>query len=284
MENITGSESYKKEQISKKKYELKSEIDSNIDTLNTTQITHEKTTEHTKTIDPLYDAISSLSLIRTSGSDIDIVNAARVSYGKIIEEISTKDRKLIAFLLEHNHTSPFEHNQLSFRVKAPLFVARQWMRHRMNSYNEISYRYAKAPLEFYIPSEWRLQDRENKQASGESFTDIQLVEEYKKALELSKNTYEHLLEKGVSRELARGILPVCTYTQFIFTCNLHSLMHFLTLRLNKAAQYEIRQFALGMLAFASQAFPIAIEEWQQKKLTRQEYGDIEKDTQKMFSK
>jgi len=230
----------------------------------------------TITIDPLFDNISSLSLIRSSGSDIDIVNAARVSYGKIIETISTKDRKLIAFLLEHNHTSPFEHNQLSFRVKAPLFVARQWMRHRMNSYNEISYRYAKAPLEFYVPLYWRLQGAENKQASGENFTDIELVEEYKKSLELSKNTYEKLLDRGVSRELARGILPVCTYTQFIFTCNLHSLMHFLMLRLSEDAQYEIRQFALGMLAFTQEIFPIAMSEWLRIKIKPEEYESIQK--------
>src|SRR5690349_6130544 len=101
-----------------------------------------------KSIDPLKDGISSIELVRASGSDVDIANAARVSYCKFVTEITERDTKLIKFLLEHNHTSPFEHNQLSFRVKAPIFVARQWMRHRMNSYNEISYRYVKAPLEF----------------------------------------------------------------------------------------------------------------------------------------
>src|SRR3982751_4157421 len=85
-------------------------------------------------IDPLGDAISSVELVRISGSDLDIVNAARVSYGKISSHVSDRDKNLIRFLLEHNHTSPFEHNQLSFRIKSPIFVARQWMRHRMNSY------------------------------------------------------------------------------------------------------------------------------------------------------
>src|SRR3990172_9234388 len=113
-------------------------------------------------IDALGDGISSVELVRVSGSDLDVVNAARVSYGKTSTLVSDRDKKLIAFLMEHNHTSPFEHNQLSFRIKAPIFVARQWMRHRMNSYNEISYRYVQAPLEFYIPPKWPYQDTVNK--------------------------------------------------------------------------------------------------------------------------
>jgi len=99
-------------------------------------------------LDPLKDGISSIELIRISGSDIDIVNAARVSYGKQTNTLSEKDTKLIAYLLKHRHTSPFEHNQLSFRIKAPMFVVRQWIRHRMNSYNEISYRYVKAEARY----------------------------------------------------------------------------------------------------------------------------------------
>lgn len=287
MKSIPGFENHKNTQNSATMPENNTHtnhVNSINNVVNAAPVSSDTINEYMTTIDPLSDNISSLSLIRISGSDVDIVNAARVSYGKIIEAISTRDQKLIAFLLEHNHTSPFEHNQLSFRVKAPLFVARQWMRHRMNSYNEISYRYAKAPLEFYIPLHWRLQDEENKQASGAHFTNTELVENYKKSLELSKKTYEQLLDQGVSRELARGILPVCTYTQFIFTCNLHSLMHFLTLRLTKGAQYEIRQFALGMLAFASKGFPIAIEEWKKKKLQIEEYKNIEEDIQKLFLK
>lgn len=212
-------------------------------------------------IDPLGDGVSSLSLIRASGSDVDIVNAARVSYGKFITEVKERDRGLIRFLVEHNHTSPFEHNQLSFRIKAPMFVARQWMRHRMNSYNEISYRYVKAPLEFYIPPKWRYQDEVNKQASVGAFDDAQALADYKKGLEVTRQAYESLLERGICRELARGILPVCTYTQFIFTCNLQSLTHFLKLRLNPGAQHEIRMFAHGMLSLALPHFPVCLEEW-----------------------
>src|SRR5579885_995190 len=176
-------------------------------------------------LDPLGDGISSLELVRVSGSDIDIVNAARVSYGKLVTELTDRDRTLIRYLIQHLHTSPFEHNQLSFRIKCPIYTARQWMRHRMNSYNEISYRYVKAPLEFYIPGIWRHQDKHNKQSSLAPFSNQELMDRYKQSLALSVQVYEQLLEQGVGRELARGVLPLCTYTEFIYTCNLHSLMH-----------------------------------------------------------
>lgn len=205
-------------------------------------------------LDPLGDGISSLELIRVSGSDIDIVNAARVSYGKFSTTLSDRDRKLIKYLIDHEHTSPFEHNQLSFRVKAPIYVARQWMRHRMNSYNEISYRYVEAALEFYIPPYWRWQDAVNRQCSTGSFCDENALATYKEALAKASFVYESLLRTGVSREQARGVLPLCTYTEFIYTCNLHSLMHFLRLRLDKGAQHEIRSFAVGLLKLAKRHF------------------------------
>lgn len=214
-------------------------------------------------IDPLHDGISSVELIRTSGSDIDVVNAARVSYGKFVTQLSDRDAKLIRFLLEHKHTSPFEHNQLSFRIKAPIFVVRQWMRHRMNSYNEMSLRYVKAPLEFYVPPYWRYQDTQNKQASVGSFKDDALKKQYETIITNAVETYESMLSQGVCRELARGILPLCTYTEFIFTCNLHSLMHFLTLRLHAGAQYEIRQFALALLQLALPHFSISLGVWRE---------------------
>lgn len=212
-------------------------------------------------LDPLGDGISSLSLFRVSGSDIDVVNATRVSFGKTVTEISERDKTLIRYLAEHQHTSPFEHNQLSFRVKCPIFVARQWMRHRMNAYNEISYRYVKSKLEFYIPPTFRYQSATNRQASDGAFIDEQMLELYKSAINTSAKAYEALLEKGVCRELARGLLPVATYTEFIFTCNLHSLIHFLKLRLHEGAQYEIRQYALGMLELAKPHFPVSLQAW-----------------------
>jgi len=212
-------------------------------------------------IDPLQDKISGIALVRVSGSDIDIVNAARVSYGKFTTQITEKDAKLIKFLLEHKHDTPFEHNQLSFRIKAPIFVVRQWMRHRMNSYNEISYRYVQSALEFYIPQEWRFQDIVNKQASAGAFLDESLKEKYLNALNTAASTYEELLVGGVSREMARSVLPLCTYTEFIYTCNLRSLMHFLELRLHQGAQKEIQLFAQALLQLATPHFPVAFAEW-----------------------
>jgi thymidylate synthase (FAD) len=210
---------------------------------------------------PLGDGISSLELIRISGSDLDIVNAARVSYGKTSETITDRDEKLLRYLMEHNHTSPFEHNQLSFRVKAPIYVVREWMRHRMNSYNEISYRFTKPKIEFYIPPAWRHQDRVNKQSSEGSFADTKLQELYQKSIQESYAVYEELLQNGVCREQARGVLPVCIYTEFIYTCNLHSLMHFLKLRLSSGAQYEIRAYAYGLLCLSEPHFPASLGLW-----------------------
>lgn len=216
------------------------------------------------TIDPLNDTISSVQLVRVSGSDIDVVNAARVSYGKFITEMSPKDVKLVEYLMEHDHTSPFEHNQLSFRIKCPLFVARQWMRHRMNSYNEISYRYVEAPIEFYVPSPWRYQDHKNRQGSVGAFESEELKARYLQTIELCFKAYKDLLEQNVAREIARGLLPLCTYTEFIFTCNLHSLTHFLRLRTHAGAQFEIRQYAYAMLKLALPHFPISLHAWKKK--------------------
>ena len=214
-------------------------------------------------LDPLGDGISSLELIRVSGSDVDIVNAARVSFGKHVTEMNEKETKLIRYLVKHMHTSPFEHNQLSFRVKTPLFVSRQWMRHRMNSYNEISYRYVKSALEFYTPSKWRYQDNQNRQGSVGSFEDEAMKKIYLDGLKAATEGYEALLAGGVARELARGLLPMCTYTEFIFTCNLHSLIHFLRLRLEPGAQYEIRMFAQGILKLALPHFPASLGAWKE---------------------
>lgn len=230
-------------------------------------------TEHENKIDPLQDGLSSIELVRCSGTDLDIANAARVSYGRISHEVSERDIKLINFLMEHNHSSPFEHNQLSFRVKAPIFVTRQWMRHRINSYNEISYRYVEVKTEFYIPKAWRFQDKENKQSSFGAFEDKTITDEYTKSIEQSYAHYQAMLQAGVCREQARAILPVATYTEFIYTCNLRSLMNFMQLRLGDGAQMEIREYAKGLLKLALPYFPIALEAWRKKYLTGKEWED-----------
>jgi thymidylate synthase (FAD) len=224
-------------------------------------------------IDPLGDNISSVELVRVSGSDLDIANAARVSYGRVSHAISDRDKKLINFLMEHNHSSPFEHNQLSFRIKAPIFIARQWMRHRINSYNEVSYRYVRVNTEFYIPQTFRLQDTENKQSSHGSFTNEELKVQYQKALEDAYAAYTKMLEAGVAREQARAILPVATYTEFIFTTNLQALMHFMKLRLGSGAQKEIREYALALLKLALPHFPHSLEAWRKKYLVGKEWDD-----------
>lgn len=215
-------------------------------------------------LDPLGDGISSLELLRVSGSDLEIANAARVSYGKLSSVLTERDKILINFLMDNEHTSPFEHNQLSFRVKCPIFVTRQWMRHRMSSYNEISYRYVKSALEFYIPKNWRYQHPVNRQCSVGEFEDTACLEAYKQSLAAAVQAYEFMLEKGVARELARGVLPLCTYTSFIYTVNLQSLMHFLKLRLPSDAQPEIQKFAQGLLELALPHFPVALEAWRKK--------------------
>src|SRR3990167_10615310 len=158
--------------------------------------------------DPLDDGISSVELVRVSGSDIDVVNAARVSFGKFVTELDEKDIKLINYLMKHDHTSPFEHNQLSFRIKAPIYVIRQWMRHRMSSYNEISYRYVESALEFYIPAVWRNQAVSNRQGSCGEFKDDNLFITYQAFLNQAAQTYHDLLAAGVCREQARGVLPL----------------------------------------------------------------------------
>lgn len=217
-----------------------------------------------KQLDPLADGISSLELIRVSGSDLDVVNAARVSYGKISNDFTEKDANLVRYMLMHEHMSPFEHNQLSFRVKAPMFVARQWFRHRLNSFNEVSYRYVQAPEEFYVPKMFRWQDKKSKQSSYGSFEDKALRDEYIAAITQSRLVYEKLVAADVCREQARGVLPVCVYTEFIFTCNLRSLMHFLQLRLDTHAQWEIQVFAAGMLELAREHFPVSLAAFSEK--------------------
>lgn len=224
-------------------------------------------------IDPLNDGTSSLALVRASGSDLDVVNAARVSYGSYCETMSPRDEKLIWYLISHQHTSPFEHTQLVFRVKAPIYVIRQWMRHRVGvSYNEISGRYVELPLEFYTPQQWRIQDPKNKQGSlpADIDHDGHLKELYTQAITTATASYKALLEAGVCRELARGVLPVCTYSEFIFTCNLISLFHFVKLRADSHAQWEIQTYARGMLELARPHFPVSIQSWERLAAQQQE--------------
>ena len=179
------------------------------------------------------------------GSDLRAVEAARVSFQKGLST-ENRDRKLIDYLMENGHESPFEHIVFTFRVKAPLFVARQWFRHRISSFNEISGRYSIIKNEFYYPDRIRSQDVVNKQGSLFGFDkekETGSINIIKKQTEDCYASYENMLQQGVAREMARMVLPVNIYTQWYWTVNLRSLMNFLNLRADSHAQYEIQEYA-----------------------------------------
>lgn len=215
----------------------------------------------------LKDKLGFVNLVQETGDDLSIVNSARVSFGKRIEQIEDKDRKLIKYLLEHKHGTPFEHNSLTFHVKAPIFIARQWFRHRIASFNEISGRYVKLKDEFYVPQEFREQSKNNRQASIQSnqLDHSKLSELYQRSSREAYQNYQRLLELGVAREQARGLLPLNTYTEFYFTCNLRAFLHFIDLRDHQGAQWEIRQYAKTMLEQVQKVFPETIKIWEELK-------------------
>lgn len=199
-----------------------------------------------------------VTLIDSMGDDRKIVAAARVSYGSDALKGDEADKKLLRYLYTHGHTSPFEQVNFTFLVKLPIFVARQWMRHRTWSYNEVSGRYTELPDEFYVPTEWRLQDKENKQSSyGHAVTQADYLSACHKAFDI----YKLLLADNVGREMARMVLPLSTYTQMYATVDLHNLLHFLKLRLDSHAQYEIRQYSQAMLTLITPIVPWSVEIW-----------------------
>ncbi|MCV6637422.1 FAD-dependent thymidylate synthase [Candidatus Albibeggiatoa sp. nov. NOAA] len=179
------------------------------------------------------------------GDDLSIVNAARVSFlGESKGDI--KDKKLLNYLLRHAHTSPFEMVEFKLRVKCPLFVARQWMRHRVWSYNEVSRRYTSEELDFYIPETWRLQSTDNKQCSSgdaEQQMQAQFTQQMQQHVEQALDTYNKMIDAGIAREQARMVLPQNMYTTFVGKVDGHNLMHFMKLRMDEHAQYEIRVYA-----------------------------------------
>lgn len=226
-------------------------------------------------LDPLADAISEISLLRVSGTDLDIANAARVSYRRKSDQFGEADERLIRMLIEHGHMTPFEQTYLQFRVKAPIFVVRQWMRHRIGvSYNEASGRYTEFSGEYYMPKTWRVPDPQNRHAVTVDMVlpdaeDLQTT--YKKTVDYCLQTYKRLIDAGVVKELARGLLPLCMYTEFMFSCNMRSLLHFVALRDDIHAQWEIRQYARGMLDLAQQYFPVVVRTWQSVQEQRKIY-------------
>ncbi len=198
-------------------------------------------------------------LVDVMGNDARIVQAARVSYGDGTKTVR-EDAGLIDYLMRHKHTSPFEMVEFTFHIKAPIFVVRQWFRHRTASVNEISGRYSVLRDEFYLPdpSELRAQSAKNKQVGEGALPDDAAVAAARRIHDSQRESYtiyEELLELGVAREMAREVLPVGLYTEFYWKQNLHNLLHFLRLRLDWHAQAEIRVYADAVAKFVSKAVP-----------------------------
>lgn len=225
--------------------------------------------------DPLGDGISSVRLLDWMGSSLDIVCDARQSFDQTSMEWSDRDQKLLNYLVKHKHTSPFRGVVFKWQVTAPLFIARQWWKHVIGGayandqlgWNEKSFRYCEADEEaFYIPSQFRQQSDNNKQASAgplEGRAQQIAALEYAKALEATKSAYRALLNVGVSKEQARGILPTCHYTSFVWTCSLQALFHFISLRSPKDAQGEIQAYAQALYDLAQPLVPEAFEAFEQ---------------------
>ena len=228
-----------------------------------------------KSVQLFDDGIGKVDFICSMGDDRTVVNSARVSFGKEVEEISEKDKKLINYLIKHRHTSTLEHCTITFRIKVPLYIRSQHHRHRTWSYNEISRRYTDINLEFYEPKAFRTQHKSNRQASNPS----ELINPRRKPVSIEVplsyseiikghhrdclKLFNELIEAGICREQARGVLPQNLYTEYYATTNLNNLFKFIDLRTHEGAQWEIQQLANGMLKIAEMCFPVTVEAWKE---------------------
>ena len=210
-------------------------------------------------------------------ADSAIVQAARVSYGQGTKQVN-EDRGLIRYLLRHRHTTPFEMVEFKFHIAMPIFIARQWIRHRTANVNEYSARYSIVPDRFYKPTidAVRKQSASNRQGGEETFKvdatdlgEVQTAQEFLAFLsecERQYSKYIELTEKGVSRELARMGLPVNVYTEWYWKCDLHNILRFLSLRMDAHAQLEIREYAKAMYDLMAPILPITMEAWRDYEL------------------
>ena len=193
--------------------------------------------------------------------DLSVVNAARVSFARRKEAMDESDEGLIRFLLRERHGTPFEHNSFRFHIRAPLFVAREWFRHRVGSFNEFSMRYARATDDFYVPEPEDVRTQVGKPGSY-SFEPVEpelaeaTREELRAVYDAAYATYERLVERGVARELARLVMPVGAYTEFYWTVKARSLMNFVSLRAAETAQREIRRYAEACERFLEEKMPV----------------------------
>ena len=227
------------------------------------------------------DGIGRVDLIDHMGNDLTIVNSARVSFGKHKEALDEKDKRLVNYLVKHRHTSTFEHNVATFRFTVPLFVRGQHHRHRTWSYNEISRRYTDVNIQFYEPEQFRTQHESNRQASNMH----DLVDPEVGYYDMASNTlfkttaskalkthhkdclvlYNKLMEAGVCREQARGVLPQNMYAEYYGTCNLNNLLKFIDLRTHEGAQWEIQKVAEACLEIAEGLWPVAVGAYRRAK-------------------
>jgi len=216
------------------------------------------------------DGIGAVELVEYMGSDLTVVNSARVSFGKTKEDLDDKDKRLIKYLIQNKHTSTLEHNVVTFRFCVPLFVRSQHHRHRTWSYNEISRRYTDVDIKFYEPESFRTQHKSNRQASNTdkinplisyprqryaAMVSSKAVKEHSK---ISLALYERLVEAGVCREQARGVLPQNMYTEYYGTVNLSNLLKFIDLRIHEGAQWETQKVAEACLGIAYELWPITV--------------------------
>ena len=223
------------------------------------------------------DGIGRVDYISHMGSDLTVVNSARVSFGVEKSELDNRDRKLIKYLIRHRHTSTLEHCAVTFKFTVPLFVRSQHHRHRTWSYNEISRRYTDKGLQFYLPKEFRTQHKSNRQASnpdelanpvivhdwsdyGEGIRASEILEmQTNRALEV----YRDLMSNGVCREQARMILPQNLYTEYYGTVNMSNLLTFFDLRTHEGAQWEIQKAAEACLEIATDLFPVTVNSYKE---------------------
>jgi thymidylate synthase (FAD) len=225
----------------------------------------------TQTSHPVLDH-GFVELLGVLGNDLTVVNAARVSFGKRKADMSEGDKKLVQYLAQHQHWSPFRHVQLQFHCKVPEFIARQWYKHVVgisyseaptvdHAWNEISMRYVDASgFEFYTPAGFRKQSENNKQASTDEWVadlDGTLKDKYTQQCKQAFALYEELVASGVAKEQARGVIPLNVYTEFYWTASLQAVVNFIKLRQHEGAQYEIREYAAVLEKLTEQVVPVS---------------------------
>ena len=215
-----------------------------------------------------------VELIEALGSDLTVVNSARVSFGKRKTQLDNGDHKLIRYLADHKHWSPFRHVQLQFHCKVPEFVARQWYKHVVgivysegqtvdHAWNELSLRYINASdIDVYVPETFRQQSTDNKQASTDTPVadpDERLKGAYQEHCEKALALYKQLIDSGVAREQARAVLPLALYTEFYWTASLQAVVNFIRLRKHPTAQYEIRTYANAIETLTQYVVPVSYQ-------------------------